>query len=411
MNFLWYTLFLSAYSVMEVLTQRIPVNITSNGDGRILLESNSYVLPRALQLLNNRSALWFSNSKCPMALYDYTFDSVDFEAIKVLIVGYNKLFNEEKSYAVANVSTSDLVYFIEYPTNFTNDKDTPAVMWIYQRPAFRRMSGRLTKPEVLECLNRFRIAHFAEIQVGLTMYGQPKRNPDRYESMEAYTRWVKKKSTKAPSSLKSTIAMDKTESLETLITANRPLPPLLAKNAHNNAVIITANAEQPTPSSKTIEVKIFNETIPITYNDGEIKYWHIILISIVLLLMLIVAAIVKYKELRERQSQPPKPVNISRPYEHTSDIIHQNIRFSSPIDAKSIEILEKGFKDPEYVPMITKSPLPKIPMDEKKEYTPGFAADRSSQNIIYENLRPITVIQKDGKPETIIDRDTSTILL
>lgn len=189
MNFLYFLVCVCAV-FGRVMLQKVNVNITTSQLG--IFKFNSDALPSSVRFLNNRSATWFSNERCPLKMFNYNHDGSDFISIRRITTGFGggHMF-PNKMFAFAN--TTNRIYYFEYPINSNEMPPLPTVLWIYTRPQFRINSGRLTKPEVLECLNFIKLSSLAEEQVGLTAYGEPKRNKEIYKSMESYKHWSHQK--------------------------------------------------------------------------------------------------------------------------------------------------------------------------------------------------------------------------
>lgn len=182
--------------VAIVCGEKYAIKVSVCEEQLLCIESNSTVIPKTMYL-KTRSAVWFSSERCPMSRVDDVSD-LNLSNITELRVGYEDMgilsnksnVRTNMTYAISNFNRNK-IYYIEYPKNFERRNATPATIWVYIRP--KHMAGHpTTKPEVINCLHAFKLSGFAEQQVGLNSFGQPKSNKEVYTSFENYKKWTKR---------------------------------------------------------------------------------------------------------------------------------------------------------------------------------------------------------------------------
>nr|WAQ80060.1 hypothetical protein LK20_00056 [Oryctes rhinoceros nudivirus] len=183
-----------------ISADKINVSVSVSDIGLYRFNHNTNVFPKLVRFANNHSALWFSSKTCPIRAYNYNLDERELLTIKILNVDiktedvYPKAIHNDRpyvemTYAIANFSKLNKVYYFEFPSKYNPSEETQVVLWIYTRPHAKIDSGFLTKSELLECLAPMKLARLAEYDVGLTKYGQPRRYRKNYISLHAYKTW------------------------------------------------------------------------------------------------------------------------------------------------------------------------------------------------------------------------------
>ncbi|ATY70212.1 hypothetical protein [Tomelloso virus] len=160
----------------------------------LFIKSDPYVVPTILQV-QQRNPEWFSSTQCLLGRVDV--NDVDILKITQLRVGYEDSFSMQQpksnsTYAISNFNMNKL-YFFEFPNDFEHiSGEIPVYIWTYVRPPYRINVGSATKPEIMTCMHLFKLAGYAEQQVGLNSLGKPKEHADVYSSYEKYRQWVRK---------------------------------------------------------------------------------------------------------------------------------------------------------------------------------------------------------------------------
>lgn len=354
---------ISVFPVIVALKpQRTNVNLIFYKDGSVAVDSELDILPHSVRLLNNRSAAWFSTERCPMMSFNYKHDHIDWSSIKVLNVGFeNTSLITDKTYAVSNKSNHNQVFYLEFPKNYEDyfyGYSVPSVLWIYTRPEFKIKADRLTKDEVIECLEVFKLSRLAEQQVGLTKNGQPKKNKIIYTSVTRYKSWLQ--------------TIIQSSEFDTVLVLDELLK-------HQYESMITESAAASTTT---------------TDDDSWFYIIGFICCAILATPMSLIAAYNRRKHFNLKKSSSDRK-NIIADEENSYDIHSSSPITSQPrISYKSqvYETINSQNNERDYMPMtleqpaITKQPLPEIPTDEE----------------LYE--RPITIIE--NKDQTITANKT-----
>lgn len=364
---------ISAFQVIVALKpQRTNVNLIFYKDGSVAVDSELDILPHSVRLLNNRSAAWFSTERCPMMSFNYKHDNIDFSSIKVLNVGFeNTSLITDKIYAVSNKSNHNQVFYLEFPKNYEDyfyGYSVPSVLWIYTRPEFKIKADKLTKDEVIECLEVFKLSRLAEQEVGLTKNGQPKKNKIAYTSVTRYKSWLQ------------TNIIQSSE-FDTVLVLDE-----LPKHQYERMIIGT----EPTTYQQ-----VHNESAAASTTTTHHSWIYIavyICSAILSTSMLLIAAYIRVRKHFNLKKSSSDRKNFIADEENPYDI-----HFSSPITSQPrisyksqvYEAVKSQNNESDYMPMtlkqpaITKQPLPEIPTDGE----------------LYE--RPITVIEKKDQTITV----------
>lgn len=184
-----------------ISAEKINVSVSISDVGLYRFNHNTNIFPKLVRFGNNHSASWFSSETCPIREYNYNLDERELLTIKILNVGiktgdvvYPKAIHNDRpyvemTYATANFSKLNKVYYFEFSPKYNPSEETQVTLWIYTRPQTKIDSGFLTKSELLECLEPMKLARLAEYD-GLTKNGQPRRYRKNYTSLHAYKTWT-----------------------------------------------------------------------------------------------------------------------------------------------------------------------------------------------------------------------------
>lgn len=172
-------------------------------DVQINITSESTSMPKRLTLMS-RSAAWFATERCPFAqLGPNDEDFLRFTELRLGfehegMLSHRTHINGSLTYAISNFNQNK-IFFFEFPSNFSTYTSVATYIWSYKRPQYLVHAGRTTRAEIMECLHAFKLAGYADKQVGLNSFGQPIRNKEIYASFADYKRWARQLTAKASS--------------------------------------------------------------------------------------------------------------------------------------------------------------------------------------------------------------------